>query len=244
VVAVDITGGALGVPFTVHRWLDGIPLSAHDHDEAKTRRSLRAVGAMLRQLHEIRLPGAGPAEPRPDQATGGASLRGQFDTWDEYLRCRLEDHAEHCASLGVIDASGVAAIRALFTADQPTRNNADRLLHGDPSTPNTIVSERGDVIALVDWEDALVGDPLFELASWASFHPERRWPALFDGYLGRPELPAADRDWFWRYALRIALARTVARSRFGIPDVPGRPPAARRVARALEALGMPGGAAA
>jgi hypothetical protein len=81
-----------------------------------------------------------------------------------------------------------------------------------------------------------VGDPLFDLAGCALFHPERRWPALFGGYFGRPDLPADRHGAFWRYALRLALARTVMRLRFGVADLPGRAPAAARIARALQAL--------
>jgi len=120
---------------------------------------------------------------------------------------------------------------------------ADRLLHGDPGGPNVILRADGTVGGLVDWEDALVGEPLFELASCACFHPERRWASLFEGYLGAPALPAPDRRRFWLYVLRIALARTVVRERFAIADAPGHAPAAERVRRALQALESGEGAA-
>jgi thiamine kinase-like enzyme len=91
---------------------------------------------------------------------------------------------------------------------------------------------------LIDWEDACIGDPMLDLANWATFHPERRWPVFFEAaseqgpYAQRSEMRAL----FWLYYLRVALAKTVHRIRFGVTDKPGRPPASMRIQRALKGL--------
>ena len=65
--------------------------------------------------------------------------------------------------------------------------------------------------ALLDWEDALVGDPLFDVAMVSTFHPPRRLAAFMAGY----GLTAPSRDeqrLIAAYFLRVALSKTVHRS--------------------------------
>lgn len=107
-----------------------------------------------------------------------------------------------------------------------------RLLHGDCGPHNAIVSPDGG-IGMFDWEDAVLGDPLFEVALWATFNPPRRWKWFFQGYF---EAAWEPNFLFWAYFLRISLAKTVVRIRFGYHDVPGREPAHERIHRALHAL--------
>ena len=95
---------------------------------------------------------------------------------------------------------------------------------------------KGRITCLIDWEDAVAGDPLFEVAFWATFHPERRWDAFFAGYRKDPLETPEDRLRFWLYFLRIALMKTVLRHRLGCTDPPGRTPASQRIQRALRGL--------
>jgi Ser/Thr protein kinase RdoA (MazF antagonist) len=87
---------------------------------------------------------------------------------------------------------------------------------------------------LIDWEDCLAGDPVFDIAFWATFHPERRHDVFLEGYRGVRDLPDDFELRFWLYFLRTALSKTVLRHRFGLQDKPGRPPASLRIHRGLE----------
>lgn len=225
-------------PLAVSRWVEGSPLSGRDHDEPAVERALGELGGHLRRLHGVTGSGAGPLAPGRAEA---AAPTGRHPSWAGYLGCRLEEHLAACHALGSLGASEAAEVRrSLMGAEWWDAGPVDRLLHGDAGPANLVVETRGAVAGLLDWEDAMVGDPVFELASCASFHPERRWPALFEGYLGRASLPASLAGRFWRYSLRLALARTVARGRFGLGDLPGRQPAAARIQRALAALARAG----
>jgi len=57
----------------------------------------------------------------------------------------------------------VARIRAAFAAGPPAQRNAPSLLHGD-FWPGNILWRDGQLVAMVDWEDAALGDPLADLA--------------------------------------------------------------------------------
>jgi len=229
--------GTEGVPpVAVMRWVAGTPLSDLDRDEPVVERALGELGALLARLHQVVGSGAGPVAPRSGDAGEGGPA-GRQPGWPGYLACRLEDHLAACQAAGSLAGlEAEAARRWLADGDWSGAGEVDRLLHGDPGPANLVVDTEGNVAGMLDWEDAMVGDPVFELASCASFHPERRWPALFEGYLGRAALPAVLAGRFWRYSLRLALARTVARGRFGLADLPGRQPAAARIQRALAAL--------
>lgn len=222
------------LPVAVSAWLHGTPLAQLDHAEPLVARSLGELGAALAGLHQVRGEGAGGVGPRggPDRP-----LAGRHASWRAFLACRLDAHLARCQDLGALDGhEAAAAARFLADGEWSDAGPVDRLLHGDPGPANLVVDAAGRLVGLLDWEDAMVGDPVFELASCASFQPERRWPSLFEGYLGRSSLPGGVAGRFWRYFLRLALARTVARARFGLGDFPGRPPAATRIQRALAAL--------
>ncbi|MGH7446536.1 MAG: phosphotransferase family protein [Longimicrobiales bacterium] len=230
-LGIDTRCGTLPFEFAVFEHIDGVRADEVDADEERTRSALRSLGSYLRAVHEIRLPGSGPVTVRPD-----GSLYGPLADWPAFLRCRVDEHLAVCLGAGSISAAEAAEVRETFAhLEAVAVRDADRLLHGDAGPANVLLDD-ADRIHLVDWEDALVGDPLFELASTASFHPPARWPALFEGYGVMKDTVVGHDRAFWVYMLRIALARTVMRQRFGIADTTGRPPASTRIQRALAAL--------
>ena len=191
------------------------------------------LGRIMGRLHTIVGSGGGPVNVDPSAER--ERLRGLHPDWGTYLMLRLTDHVERCREIDAITEDQGATILAVFRdyagvwTDVPTR-----LLHGDPGNQNLFV-HKGVITALIDWEDALIGDPAFDVATWASFHPPRRHAAFFQGYG-----PAAESDRFrLRCALsflRIALAKTVHRHRFAYTDQPGRLPAHDRIRRGMAAV--------
>jgi hypothetical protein len=85
----------------------------------------------------------------------------------------------------------------------------------------------------LDWENAIAGDPLFELAGLAAFKANELVEPLLEHYHFRP--PDIKRR-FWIYYLRIALARTVHRARVKLPENPVYPRASMRIQLALSNL--------
>jgi aminoglycoside phosphotransferase len=201
----------------------GETASARDDDEDVTLRRLEAVARFLARLHAIRGRGYGPVVMEAD------GPRGLFETWGEYIHLRLADHTAACEASGAIDSSERRRVEAHF-AQAGSLTTDPALLHGDPGGHNFML-EDDVVVGAIDWEDALLGDPLFDLASLCTFQPERRHPRILAAY-GAP----LDRRRFWLYFLRVALAKTVHRARFGYSDAPGRAPASQRIQLALSRL--------
>ena len=228
VAEVDCMRVRAASDFAVMDVVPGRPLAAFDHDDALLLGPLQRMGAYLRRVHAITGDGFGFLDVGAFTATGDTALRGLHGSWGAYLQTCLPEHLDLLAVHGLAAAPQREAIAHVLSAPWPEPARPS-LLHGDCGSHN--VFDDGDQFRAIDWEDALLGDPLFDLAFWASFHPQRRWPAMFQGYFGAAWLPVPD---FWRYLLRIVVSKAVHRARFGYADLPGRPTAAERLAQALE----------
>lgn len=110
-----------------------------------------------------------------------------------------------------LDASGVWA--ALKAACPPRRDNPPALLHGD-FWPGNWLWQGGRLAAVIDWEDACLGDPLSDLAiarldvCWI-FSP-RAMDCFTTAYLARAGCNTAALP-FWDLWAALRLARLVGR---------------------------------
>jgi len=239
VSAVDVTCSLAPFAFELLSEAGGESLRKFDSNEDALRPLLEDLGRRLVAVHALRCEGFGLLEA--DAAGSTANPHGSCRSWLAYLHLQLERHIAICSDIGAINALDAARIERHW-ADASPRLVLDSasLLHGDLGNHNLFTDGRG-ITHLIDWEDCLAGDPIFDLAFWATFHPERRHAWLLESYaaectLRRRALPA-DFDYrFWSYFLRISLAKTVLRHRLGIVDLPGRTPAAARIQRSLEKL--------
>ena len=217
--------------------LPGVPLSHLDDDEAATTALLRYLVRWLCELHAIGGDGFGPVSLVAIDAspTRQAVLAGLHRSWSDFVLTRLDAHVTACLDMAAIDHAERELILSLFSEAEPALGARDRsaLLHGDLGGHNLLVAD-GRIVGLIDWEDSLLGDPVFDFADLATFHPRRRHDIILSacGIAGR----AAELRLFWLYYLRIALAKTVHRQRFGYRDRPGREPAASRIQIALAHL--------
>jgi len=239
VFTVDVSRRTVPFAFELLAEAPGRSLRDFDHDDALMQPLLVDLGRRLAQMHALRGVGAGLMSVEGDASQSPPTVRGAHDTWPEYILTQLEAHLAACRELGAIDGAESRSIEALFTSAEiagPATTLV--LLHGDLGNHNIFTDGR-QITQLIDWEDCLFGDPVFDLAFWATFHPERRHEWLLSGYREFVPLDDADRRRFHLYFLRIALAKTVLRSRLGITDVPGRSPASQRIQNALAALRNP-----
>lgn len=231
-LAVDLSRSIVPTDVQIQTIAPGVCIQDMDHDDARICACFPALAAALLRVGSIPVRGAGPIDPMRDDA-----ITGVHAAWTDFLTLRLAEHADTCLAAGLIDGAERRWIDQAFDRLLPAAAARPMgLVHGDPSNFNVFAA--GDVLTLVDWEDALAGDPLMDLANWTTFHPDRRWPAIdatIPG-LGPNSADVAERSLFWLYFLRLVLAKTVQRVRFAKPDLPGRQPASRRIQRALAEL--------
>lgn len=170
------------------------------------------LAAELRKLHTIGGTGAGlivKTEP----------LTGAYSTWELYVKHYIVEHGLYCLEHGLLDEQTVKAVFAPFiTWQQEPFVTTGSLLHGDLNDYNVFWD--GKRLEIIDWEDALIGDPIFDLAGWGCFtgHPKEEWAAFLEAYYG-----GAVPNGFWPlfnlYMLRIALSRLVYLHRYAYPDL-------------------------
>jgi fructosamine-3-kinase len=235
VLHVDLSRTIVPFDFQIIEENPGLPLDRFNNNEPRMRRLLRELGRLVAQIHSISLPGYGLLDPRP-LTSGTGPPSGIADTWSEYIKMNLVGHVEHCARAGDLTAAAADAVVAAFERQAECLNVAGGvLLHGDLGNHN-VLTDGDRLLGLIDWEDAVAGDPVYDVAFWATFHPPARHAAFFSGYRDVRPFPDDFPVRFWLYFLRIAVAKAVHRRRFGYADRPDRPTAAYRILYALDQL--------
>ena len=216
--------------FQILPWVDGPSFEGANDDVLKE--AFAIVAAHLARLHQISLNGYGPLDPRALFMSPPTKPRGLFDTWCDYLLRRFGEHLDKCLELGAMTPAEVE--QAEDAVDSVAFDFAPTLLHGDLSNVNILTKD--DAPCVIDWEDCLSGDNVWDLADWCAFHMPERWSWIIDAYYAHAKKPADFNARFWTYYLRIVVARTVQRAKMGKADNPAFPPASRRIQLALENL--------
>ncbi|MFF1690972.1 MULTISPECIES: phosphotransferase family protein [unclassified Streptomyces] len=239
VVAADPHGRATGRPTLLYRFVDGTPLSqvlANGPASGEARALGRAVGAVLARIGRVRLhrPGVfgdSSLVPAPDGAAPLGDLPGFVD---HCLVTAASDGAPSGTDSAVLSGTDSAALRALarrgpgaLTAVAGERS----LVHGDFNPKNVLVQQRAgqwSVAAVLDWELAFSGSPLFDVGNMLRFaheYPPAFTTGFVDGFRGgNGRLPA---DW-------LRLSRTL--DLFALADILTAPPDPAYFARARTAL--------
>jgi aminoglycoside phosphotransferase (APT) family kinase protein len=215
-------------PFLLVEEASGRTLTSFEDPETQQmpEHLLFELGRTLAQVHQIHGERAGLIDCSKEKWTG-------LETdWNKYLSLQLDNHLHLCAYIGAIDERERNKIQSLFI---PEFQAPMRLLHGDPGHHN-MFSDGERVTAIIDWEDALIGDPAFDIAYWGSFVRDAMRTPFLSGYETIEKLPFDFEYRYWLYYLRVALSKTVHRRQSGIQDREGRPRASLRIQKALSNL--------
>jgi aminoglycoside phosphotransferase (APT) family kinase protein len=138
---LDESGTIFPTPYLVMEFIDGETNFA----PANLPTYIRQVAAVLEQIHHIH--------------SGGLSL--------SFLPRLVDRVAEKLKNPPAVldDSLDEGRIREMLLAHWPlAATNASTLLHGD-FWPGNILCKDGQLRAVIDWEDALIGDPLADLAN-------------------------------------------------------------------------------
>lgn len=200
---VDTSDIVSRYPFQIVERVEGSSL--RNQDEETICKVLVQLGYELAKLH------SNPGQCDRYGRIGFAS----FPAWDLFWMYNMDSDAVSCEQYGYIDSKQFDQIYAIGDTDvQEWSIENPSLLHGDLSYDNILVKD-GKLSGVIDWEDAVLGDPVFELAGLATFHPVERHSLFIESYYEGREKPMDFDRRFWTYYLRIALAKTVHRHRFG-----------------------------
>ena len=142
----------------IMRWVAGGPIVA-GHP------ALPEVGVGLRRLHTVRLPGFGWLAEASWDERGGFSLL--HSSWLGFLQGICSD-VRSLADSSVVAAPVAEAAAAAIDAhaDALAAVEVGSLCHGDLKAAHILV-EAGRLAGVIDWGDAVVGDPLWDIARFA-----------------------------------------------------------------------------
>jgi len=175
------------------RRVDGSPIAAG-------HRAFREVCAGLRRLHDVRPPGFGWLAGASWHARGDLSLAHQ--TWLDFLNGICADTRTLADAYAIAESVADAASAAIAArARALAAVEVGSLCHGDLKPAHILVG--ADRLAgVIDWGDAVVGDPLWDLARFAHRVDGATAASLVEAY--DPERERAD-ELAWRLPLYEAL---------------------------------------
>jgi aminoglycoside phosphotransferase (APT) family kinase protein len=162
--------------------------------------AFREVGARLRRLHDVRLPGFGwLAEASWDEG-GDFSLLHR--SWLDFLQGICSDVRSLSGRYAIAAPLAAAAVAAIDAhAEALAAVEVGALCHGDLKAAHILV-DAGRLVGVIDWGDAVVGDPLWDIARFAHRAEAASLAGLLAGY--EPERAMAD-ALAWRLPLYGAL---------------------------------------
>jgi Ser/Thr protein kinase RdoA (MazF antagonist) len=138
------------------------------------------VGVGLRRLHGVSLPGFGwLAEASRDERGGFSLVHG---SWLSFLESILGDARSLVDGYAVAAPVAEAAAAAMDAhADALASVEVGSLCHGDLKAAHIFV-DAGQLAGVIDWGDAVVGDPLWDIARFAHRADAGSVSQLLEGY--------------------------------------------------------------
>jgi len=234
VIRVDVSRKLCGWDYQILELLSGIGLKDIEDDASQFIDGdiLFKVGQSLAHIHQVQGQCFGFPKVVALLNSGFQGMVGNHASWESYLRTRLDEHIAVCYDNQAIDRQEAGYIERLFADFQYPQSRAS-ILHGDLGNHNIVILKNNE-IGFLDWEDMIVGDPVYDLAYWGTFMRDDQISGLLKGYVVQKALPDNVEVCYWVYYLRIALAKTVYRLRLGVPQRPDRPPASLRIQKAIK----------
>lgn len=172
---------------------------------------LKKLGKYSKKIHRVKFENFGQLNIKKIiKNNRGAGLH---NTWSGYFLTNLEEHIRICNKNKLIDRSESIRIeRNIRNISPKIKIKQGALLVGDLANHNVFYKDH-KIESIVDWEDSIIGDPLYDLAFWVTgaYYDEKWIKPFLDGYgSNKNDLGIT----FWTYYLRISLAKSVIRLKF------------------------------
>jgi aminoglycoside phosphotransferase (APT) family kinase protein len=205
-------------PGEMLRWqlmelVPGATLADLDREGQLDRTAIASeLGQVLARLHRVRIDGFGFIDT--DRLRVDGTLRGLHDHYLGYVHCCLDRHLAYVADHGLFSPAEAAEAGQLIATLWPTCAPTQAVLvHRDPTWWN-LIGSRSAIHALIDWDDAVGGDPADDLAMLRCFH-DRSYTDAVEAAYWDAETPPADferriavhwlRNMLWKAMLRHQL---------------------------------------
>ena len=145
-----------------------------------------------------------------------ASLRGARGTYADYFLLNLDRHLHFLVQRGFLTAAERMEIAAEIRHHESLLA-LDRgcLVHKDLALWN-VLGTPSEILAFIDFDDSISGDPLDDLSLLACFHDAAFLKAVLAGYTSVRPLPSDHGRRFWLHLLRNMIVKAVIRTGAGL----------------------------
>jgi aminoglycoside phosphotransferase (APT) family kinase protein len=180
------------------------------------------IGAAVARWQSVETVGFGPFDPavlRESQRRGESGrLQGFHARYADYFQLHLARHLHYLVAKNFLTLAESAAIgRAVAEHRDLLELKSSCLVHKDLALWN-ILGTPTTIAAVIDWDDAIGGDPLDDLSLLACFHDAPTLARAVAGYETVRPLPGDFRRRFWLHLLRNMLFKAVIRVGAGYFD--------------------------
>jgi len=162
-----------GQDWFVMRRAKGQPWASVAQADAQRVRTLDDIGHVFASLHGVPMRNYGPLTP---------GLSGRYLSWSGWLHAELLSCSQPLIQESHLPPHFMHMAEDVLQSLAPQLENVrPALLHGDLGDGEIFVDPRsGAVTAVVDWGDALSGDPLYDFARFVAGGPaDDERPALY-----------------------------------------------------------------
>jgi len=168
-----------------------------------------AIGEAIARWQDIKPSGFGPFSAR--QAKTRHTLAGLHASYDAYYTLNLQRHLQFLVERAFLTSSQAQAIMTAISKHQSLLAlQQGVLVHKDMALWN-ILGTPDRIVAFIDWDDAISGDPMDDLSLLACFHDTPVIARAMAGYERVRPLPEHAMPRFWLHLLRNMIVKAVIR---------------------------------
>lgn len=202
------------VRFQIMDLIMGKSLSVyHKNNELQVDKIAYELGMYLRRLHTIRMDGFGFVDT--DLLKKDGTVRWLERKYPDYFNKRLDDHLDYLSKNNLLTPETIDEIRQLFRKYSSLLNlDAGVLVHRDLALWN-VLGTPDRITAIIDWDDAVGGDPADDLGILQCFYEEDFMSHVFSGYFGNEKMSQDFKIRIWLHTLRNMLWKTMIRDYMG-----------------------------
>ncbi|HLD25365.1 MAG TPA: phosphotransferase [Patescibacteria group bacterium] len=211
ILHVDISRSIFPFDFQIQDCLDGVDLENNFHGTRSDYDQMSFdLGRFVAMWGDLSFEKFGRFDPtRRVPASPAGRLVGTKQSMYEYIIVRLDEDLKFLFDAGVV--KNVDRIRKLFEEHKSIISvKIGTLVQYDLADHNIMFDGTNVITGIFDWEAAVIGDPILDLASaptWKTFHP--REEKMIEGYKSIRDVPNFFKEKMNIYRLRTMLWKMV-----------------------------------
>lgn len=216
ILYVDITRKRYPFDYQIQGALEGKDIEGAFHGNRTDYDQLSFdLGRYIAMWGSLTYEGFGRFDGR--QAMAGILLGTKQSMYD-YIIVRLDDDLKYLVDQEILSVEKARQVRKLFESHKPVISvKIGTLVQYDLADHNIMFDGVRTITGIFDWEAAVVGDPILDLASsptWKTHYP--REEKLIEGYRSVRDLPTFFQEKMNIYRLRTMIWKMVYALRAGI----------------------------